>query len=321
MAFRLQHDPEGVTPPPSDDANVWQRLVSQLGRAITDPTAGAGIELGYVPRYMPPMLKQAARYLLEMNPERQELAQQAGEFGPQRFTTWFDAPSHAEANVPRLDNPSSYFSKDLHPDRPEVYTRERPEDFMEFKRGKHVVDTGDRATGPTPRYTTPLTGERHALDSLMQYLEDALGPYGGPLTYKPGRVVEDIPLPPDPRLRGQSSRIAVNPSEMDPNRYSTVREHRNPFNPVGYFEEKFPEAVKLRVEQPGALTPETAELLHAMGADRSVLDFAGPQAFEDGIKGLNPGHALRRAADSWPEATRIQITGKDPTSKPKKKPK
>jgi len=89
-------------------------------------------------------------------------------------------------------------------------------------------------------------------------------------------------------LRGQSSRIMIEPSKLDPKRFMTV-------SPQGksWGEQAFPHAYDIVVQMPpfGELT--------------------GPYSFREGIKGLNPGHALRRAADNWVDADVIRIIGKE----------
>ena len=81
-------------------------------------------------------------------------------------------------------------------------------------------------------------------------------------------------------------RMAIHPQEMDPKRFQTIKDQFNMMKPrVGYEEEKFKTGVNLRITLPDG------------------------EVFEDGIKGLNVGHALRRAADNWPAATRIQVIG------------
>jgi hypothetical protein len=106
-------------------------------------------------------------------------------------------------------------------------------------------------------------------------------------------------------LRGQSSRIAIRPGELDPQRFMTVKQGGK-----GYEAEAFPQAFDLQVAHPKQDMGLSLEQLQAwakeQGIDPSIFD----QTFLDGIKGLNSGHALRRAADNWPDAEEIRIVGK-----------
>lgn len=111
-------------------------------------------------------------------------------------------------------------------------------------------------------------------------------------------------------LRGQSSRIAIRPGELDPKRFMTVKEDLKG-TAKGYDQEGFPQAFDLQVTMPqqqnmGMSLEQLQEWARANGLDPAIFD----PTFLDGIKGLNAGHALRRAADNWPDATEIRIVGK-----------
>lgn len=112
------------------------------------------------------------------------------------------------------------------------------------------------------------------------------------------------------KLRGQSSRIAIHPQELNPKRFQTIQE-----GGLGkaYEQQGYPHEYRIQVAlpEPIDMTPEHRAALTAW-AQMNNLDvdlFANP--WVDGIKGLNPGHALRRAADNWPNATSIRIVGKE----------
>lgn len=83
---------------------------------------------------------------------------------------------------------------------------------------------------------------------------------------------------------GAKSSIAINPGE-NPNRFSTVKEDVKG-TAKRYDERNYKTKVKVRVEWDNP---------------KDVI--------EDEMDGLNPGHALRRAADNWVTADRIQIIG------------
>jgi hypothetical protein len=92
-------------------------------------------------------------------------------------------------------------------------------------------------------------------------------------------------------ISGPASRLALNPALMDPKRFMTVRGagERGIFKePLSWLEQNFPVSAKVRVE---------------------MQHLGEPMIFEDEVQGLNLGHALRRAADNWPDAKRIQLIG------------
>lgn len=124
----------------------------------------------------------------------------------------------------------------------------------------------------------PQPAQQDSLISQLigKVLQAITDPYAGALIGGPMGV-----------LRGQASKIFINPSVMDPQRFMTVTP-----NGLPWAAQKFPNAYKILVEIPGnGILPR--------------------DVFEDGIKGLNPGHALRRAADNWPYADAIRIIGKE----------
>ncbi len=110
-------------------------------------------------------------------------------------------------------------------------------------------------------------------------------------------------------LRGQSSRIAIRPGEMDPKRFMTVRENIKG-TAKGYDQEAYPQAFDLQITHPQQNMGFSLESLQVWAKENNIDPSLFDQTFVDAIKGLNAGHALRRAADNWPDAEEIRIVGK-----------
>lgn len=109
------------------------------------------------------------------------------------------------------------------------------------------------------------------------------------------------------KLRGQASRIAIRPGELDPGRFMTVREGAGkPYERLG-----FPQDFTLQVTHAQSRTPEELAALQQWAAQSGLDPAIFDSTFLDGMKGLNAGHALRRAADNWPDAQEIRIVGKE----------
>ena len=118
----------------------------------------------------------------------------------------------------------------------------------------------------------------------------------------------------DKDIAGPSSRIALKPSEMDPNRFDTVR--GGPKS-KSYDEQGYPIETQLRVtHQPGPMDNDPAfiDYMKKQGASApsSQKDLYDPpfNVHTDAMNGMNSGHALRRAADNWPSASEVRIVGK-----------
>lgn len=112
-----------------------------------------------------------------------------------------------------------------------------------------------------------------------------LGMATDPLNFTTGSKAKDV---------GKATRIARE-GMSPPKQNRTVFE-----NGKGFDDEHYQTSIKVRVEWADALLPDPTG---PTGVKRG-MDFV-----EDEIKGLNAGHALRRAAENWPDATRIQIIG------------
>jgi len=136
----------------------------------------------------------------------------------------------------------------------------------------------------TDNHTGHVIGLYNTLKRASHKADKLDNEYGA-VRYSTKRV-EDKDIP------GPSSTIALKPNEMDPNRYQTVRSGGKG---KSYEDSTYPVATDLRIEYPG-------------------------NVFDDGLKGLNAGHALRRAADNWPDATEVRIIGKQ-SLKDQMKPK
>jgi len=115
-------------------------------------------------------------------------------------------------------------------------------------------------------------------------------------------------------LKYPSSRIALRPNEMDPNRFDTVR--GGPKS-KSYDEQGYPIETQLRVtHSPGPMDNDPAfiDYMKKQGASApsSQKDLYDPpfNVHTDAMKGMNSGHALRRAADNWPSASEVRIVGK-----------
>lgn len=97
-----------------------------------------------------------------------------------------------------------------------------------------------------------------------------------------------------------ASRIALNPADMNPKRFMTVHPSHKSFDEQGY-----PASVPVHITFPHSSLDDTPGLREYMQSRGMGV----PGRHADEVKGLNRGHALRRAADNWPDAERVQIIG------------
>ena len=106
-----------------------------------------------------------------------------------------------------------------------------------------------------------------------------LGMATDPLNVTPGGKAKDV---------GQATKIAMGGMEAK-GASATVRAGGKAFD-----EQKYSTGIKVRVEWDDALLADGTR---------------GKDFIEDEVKGMNAGHALRRAAENWPDASRVQIIG------------